>query len=464
MGALMSLFEIELNDNFFFKNGSPFLREDDFHRFYRQNNIYTGYATNEFKEFLYEDITFKVQHYSILMNRFTYRRTAHKDLKKIINMNIYEAYYHHKENHSGTELTQDLFGCAEDKTLYPIWQFFYIGIGKLMFANHNQTDFIDNIDYFKKLTETMLKEYFIRNSHIDFNFENNEKAFEYKKELFEIFKEYNRKNYDKDSLVLFLKYLLKLHYLLRDNEKYKLMWNLESTYIFSTIILLIRDFGLTYTEVVDLAKDKSKMIHQTDINLVYEDIHTHIEESIFYYANDTILSFVKKMIGSNIEKDNYISVITSNDRYKELLSSIIEINKRFFSNKRSESTVLSITVGVILNTEFFIKEKVVNNKNSLTAKLKYSGKFDKNLLDIFETIVPKYAKEDDFFNNYYKLIEKEDSIEKCLMLYIHARNYIAHNLVDFEKFFYENERKLINVVLNSILTILYYIETMDSIE
>lgn len=460
----MSLFEIELNDNFFFKNGSPFLTEQDFHRFYRQNNIYTGYATNEFKEFLYEDITFHVQHYSILINRFTYRRTAHVDLKKIINMNIYESYYQHKENHSGTELTQDLFGCAEDKSLYPTWQFFYIGIGKLMFANHNQKDFIDNIDYFKKLTETILKEYFIRNSHIDFNFENNEKAFEYKKELFEIFKEYNKKNYDKDSLVLFLKYLLKLHYLLRDNEKYKLMWNLESTYILSTIMLLIRDFGLTYTEVVDLAKDKSRMVHQTDINLVYEDIHSHIKENDFYYANDSILSFVKKMIGSDIEKEDYISVITSNDRYKELVSSIIEINKRFFSNKRSESTVLSITVGVILNTEIFIKEKVVNNKNSLTARLKYSSKFDKDLIDLYEGILPKYAKGDDFFNNYYKLIDKEDSIEKCLMLYIHSRNYVAHNLVDFENFFYENERKLINVVFNSILTILYYIETMDPIE
>jgi len=462
----MSLFEIELNDNFFFKNRSPFLAENDFYRFYRQNNIHTGYANNEFKEFLYEDITFKAQHYSILMNRFTYRRTAHKDLKKIINMNIYKAYYHHTENHSGTELTQDLFGCAEDKILYPSWQFFYISIGKLMFANHNQKDFIDNIDYFKKLTETMLKEYFIRNSHIDFNFENNEKAFEFKKELFEIFKEYNKKNYDKDSLVLFLKYLLKLHYLLRDNEKYKLMWNLESTYIFSTIILLIRDFGLTYPEVVDLAKDKSRMVHQTDINLVYEDIHSHIEENDFYYANDSILSFVKKMIGSDIEKEDYINVITSNDRYKELLSSIIEINKRFFSNKRSESTVLSITVGVILNTEIFIKEKLtVFNGALFNGLIKLKDRLNIVLMKEYRTMIPKDAAGEDFFNNYYELIDnKEDSIEKCLMLYIHARNYVAHNLVDFEKFFYENERKLINVVLNSVLTILYYIETMDQIK
>lgn len=147
----MSLFEIELNDNFFFKNGSPFLTENDFHKFYRQNNIYTGYATNEFKDFLYEDITFQVQYYSILMNRFTYRRTAHEDLKRIINMNIYEAYYHHKENHSGTELTQDLFGCAENKTLYPSWQFFNIGIGKLMFANYNQKDFKSTLKSHQKL-------------------------------------------------------------------------------------------------------------------------------------------------------------------------------------------------------------------------------------------------------------------------------------------------------------------------
>lgn len=448
----MSLFEIELNNNFLFKNGSPFLTEQDFYKFYRQNNIH---ITNEFKEFLYKEKILQVQYYSILSNRFTYRRNAHKDLKKVMKMNIYEAYYHHKENHSGTELTQDLFGCAEDKSLYPSWQFFYIGIGK-----HNQKDFIDNINYFKKLTETILKEYFIRNSHIDFNFDNNEKAFEYKKELFKIFKEYNKKNYDQDNLVLFLKYLLKLHYLLRDNEKYKLMWNLESTYILSTIMLLIRDFGLTYTEVVDFVKDKRLMVYQTDINLVYEDIHTHIEENISFYANDNTLSFVKKIISSDIEKEDYISVITSNNRYKELLSSIIEINKRFFSNKRSESTVLSITVGVILNTEIFIKEKLTGFTGALFNRLiKLTDRLNIDLMIEYRDMFPFNATGEDFFNNYYDLIDKEHSIEKCLMLYIHARNYVAHNLVDFEKFFYENKRKLISVVLDSILTILYYIET-----
>lgn len=50
------------------------------------------------------------------------------------------------------------------------------------------------------------------------------------------------------------------------------------------------------------------------------------------------------------------------------------------------------------------------------------------------------------------------------MLYVQARNYVAHNLVDFEKFFYENEQKLIITILNSILCILYYIETMEPIK
>lgn len=243
------------------------------------------------------------------------------------------------------------------------------------------------------------------------------------------------------------------------------MWNLESTYILSTIMILIRDFGLIYTEVVELVKDKSGMLHQTDINLVYEDIHSHIEENDFYYANDSILSFVKKMIGSDIEKEKYINVITSNDRYKEFLSSIIEINKRFFSNKRSESTVLSITIGVILNLEIFIKEKLSMYEGVLFKRLEnLTDRLDIPKLKAYRNMFPFNATGENFFNNYYELIDKEDSIEKCLMLYIHARNYVAHNLVDFEKFFYENERKLISIVLDSILTILYYIETMDPIE
>lgn len=47
----MSLFEIELNGNFFFKNLSPFLTEIDFHKFYTLNNIYTNNKINEFKLF-----------------------------------------------------------------------------------------------------------------------------------------------------------------------------------------------------------------------------------------------------------------------------------------------------------------------------------------------------------------------------------------------------------------------------
>ena len=455
----MSLFEIELNHNFLFKNGSPFLTEDDFYRFYKQNNIHSSFLKEEFMPLLYEDTYFEVQHYSILMNRLQFRRNAYEDLKRIIKMDIYEAYYQHKENHSGTELTQDLFGCANDKTLYPAWQLFYISIGKLMFSHHNQKEFIENISYFRKLSDMIFKEYLIRNCHIDLTFKNNEKLFEFKNELFVIFNDYNKSVYTSEGLIDFLKYLLKLHYLLCDNEKYKLMWNLESTYILNTIYVLKRSFNYKYNEIIEAVKDPSGQIHQTEINSIYKELNTHVKENKFYYANKSVIELINNTLKMQTEENEVIEKLVSNKMYLELLDSIIEINKRFFSNKRSESTVLSVTTGVILNTEIFIKERSsIDNGNLFKHVTNLSENIDSQLLEEYRDIMPFNATENEFFENYYKLIEKEDSLEKYFMIYIHARNYIAHNIVNFEKFFYENDRKVITNILNSISLILYYLE------
>lgn len=86
------------------------------------------------------------------------------------------------------------------------------------------------------------------------------------------------------------------------------MWNLESTYILSTIQILMRDFELTYSEVAELVKNHNNSVKQTAINLIYKNIHSYTEENEFYYANDAILSFVKNMISSNIKKEDYKSV------------------------------------------------------------------------------------------------------------------------------------------------------------
>lgn len=456
----MSLFEIELGDNFLFKSKLPFLLEHDFNNFYARNIIHSD---NEFKSLLYEDNFFEVEFDSIINCRFKDRRKEYECLKEIVSINIYEEYYEYREKHSKKELSEKLFGCNMDKVLYPIWQLFYIAIGKLKWSNYNQTEFIVNLEYFKKLSETIYKEYLIRNSYRDLEFENYEKAFEFKKELFQILKKYNKEIYILEKLTSFLKYLLQLHYLLRENEKYKLMWNLESTYILTTIMIMIRDFELTYTQIVELVKDETNMLHQTDINLVYKDINTSVKENHFYYANKSIIQFVNNMLNKNIEENKFIEVLTSNDRYKEILSSIIEINNRFFANKRDESNVVSITVDVILNTEIFIKEKSTSTKDALFEKLKgLDNSLCSHKLTRYRNLINQLDKGDVFFEKYNKFTNEKDSVEKVLILYYHSRNYVAHNLVDFEKFFYENNRKVINTILNSILTILYYLEEMDS--
>lgn len=455
----MSLFEIDLNDNFLFKNGSPFLTEDNFYKFYKETNIYSSYSKEEFKSLLFEDLYFEVQNFSILLNRFLAKRNSHENLKKIIKIDIYEAYYNHDKNNCVTELTQELFGCKKDKKLYPIWQFFYIVIGKFLFDIHNQKEFLENIDYFRRLSETIFKEYLIRNSDIDFVFDNNERSFLYREELYEIFKEYNKNKYSQEELIKFLKYLLRLHFLLAKNEKYKLMWNLESTYILNTINILMRSFDLKYGEIVNSVNNSRLGSQQTDINLVYKDLVIFVKENKFYYANNNVVNLINNILGLEIKEVEVVEKLTSNEKYIELLDSIIEINKRFYSNKRNESLVISVTTGVILNVEELIRRKIPDNEKLGLFDCLKKIKPNSHFLTALKNKIGEFDKGDTFFIKLHDIIETEkETLEKYLMIYYHIRNYMSHCIVDIEKLFYEKDRKIITNVLNSITLILYYLE------
>ena len=57
------------------------------------------------------------------------------------------------------------------------------------------------------------------------------------------------------------------------------------------------------------------------------------------------------------------------------------------------------------------------------------------------------------------ILKDEESLEKYLMIYYHSRNYVAHNNISMDKFFWgENgNRIIINATLDSIIIILYKI-------
>jgi hypothetical protein len=61
------------------------------------------------------------------------------------------------------------------------------------------------------------------------------------------------------------------------------------------------------------------------------------------------------------------------------------------------------------------------------------------------------------------ILQEESSIEKYLMIYYHARNYLAHNNIDMNKFFWgeDGSRIIISNVIDSVMIILYQLETIN---
>ena len=55
----MSLFEIEINDNFKILNREVFLKKDEFEKYYKLNNLNDGYG-DDISEYLLDDVFLEV--------------------------------------------------------------------------------------------------------------------------------------------------------------------------------------------------------------------------------------------------------------------------------------------------------------------------------------------------------------------------------------------------------------------
>jgi hypothetical protein len=152
-------------------------------------------------------------------------------------------------------------------------------------------------------------------------------------------------------------------------------------------------------------------------------------------------------------------MLNGNERYLAVLDSIIELNQRYYGNKLSERTVMAVTRVVVLDVEEIIKEylqvencKLFNCLSSLDSSITYGG------------ITGKESNKD-FLNKFTNLIkDTPESVAKYLMIYYHTRNYIAHNIVEFNSFFYEEQQLIIKNVLNSVIFIMFYLEYLKAEE
>jgi hypothetical protein len=63
-----------------------------------------------------------------------------------------------------------------------------------------------------------------------------------------------------------------------------------------------------------------------------------------------------------------------------------------------------------------------------------------------------------------ELCKMTDSLEKYLMVYYHSRNYLAHNNIDMNNFFWgdDGQRTVISNVIDSLLIILYKLSKVEN--
>lgn len=453
----MSLFEIDLNSNFKFTNNSPYLSQHDFQNYFKYNNLNNTFQVDEYLERILDDHFFSINQNSVMARRLRRIRNNHDLLRELIHTNIVNSYNQHFGSNSPTELSTKLFGCEQDHNVYPNWQLFYIGIEKQSFVDYEQTQFKEHLGSFVLISEIIYKEYLIRNIGLDLRFENPESESEYRSALHESLSTYIRDAVSDSTLLLdFLKYLLHLHYLFRENEQYKLMWNLESSYILTCLRILLNEFELSYTSIVDQMNENRRGNQRSDLNSIYIDPSSYLISKEPYYANQNCVDLINEVMGSSIDKATLSTVLQTDEMYRDVLLSIIELNQRFFANKRSENTVMSITRGIVLNIEETIKQQLaLNSEMRLFDCLKQITP-GSHLLKPLRNQIGENDSGDVFFEKFETLITTEtNSLEKVLMIYYHARNYVAHNIINIDRLFYDNERMIIRNILDAITVILY---------
>ncbi len=459
----MTIFEIQLNQNFKFDSDISFLKEDKFNKYFKINNSNKAFKDNEFKEFILNDYVLNIDMNSILSNDMMTPTSIPKYnndkeiLKSIMKLNITEAYKQHFKYNTSTKTTCEFFGVEQNIVLYPNWQLFYISLKDLKSSNYPEKKFMSYISRFEEVVENVFKDYIIRNIENYIKIENKSNL---QKELYDELYNYQKKYFkDKKLLLDFLKYILELHFLFKENEKYKLMWNLESTYIRNTIYILIETFEISYTDIIQELNKLGVTLETFQgsmLNELYIDKKTYIGENNLIFLNK--IQKFKNLFNKNFTNSEYLELLLNDEKIIDTLYSIVELEMRYFANKRSEDLISAILKGILLGIEEIIRDKIkCDDKNGIFRCIQKLSK-DSELLDFFRDCIPQNAKDKDFFNGLSKLIKKDISIEKYLMIYNHTRNYVAHNIIDFEKMIYENSQERIVNTMDSVVFILIYLE------
>jgi hypothetical protein len=434
----VSLFEIEINKDFKILNSKVFFDKGNLEKYYKLNNLNNG-CKDDISEYLTDDTSFKVHH-----NLFTsanYRYDT-EEVSNIINSNIYEL--NEKSN---------------EDILYPEWIIFLIAVFKNKTPFIHEKEFKEYLIHFKYIAEIRYKQYIIRNIVNYLNIQEKTNYIQIKETLFAEYEEYiNSSSFETKELLNFLNFLYRFHSALKDNENYKLMWNIEA-YIIETIKLLQINNTISeiYLEIHKGMRGTYSVLHD-----IYKYKPLYIEESKMYF--NTHLKTINNTFQKNITLEEFMNILTSNDKYEDILFSYLELLKRFNANRMSEDVMSAMIKGIVLDIEEKVKESIEEHISHFD---KYLERLCSNNTS-FQTIRLR-IKDDDknilLSNLDTECMNNEKSLEMYLAIYYNARNYLAHNSLDMNKFFWgeDGSQKIISNVIDAIIIIIYKLETMNEV-
>lgn len=429
----MSLFEIEIPEDFKILNCEVFLSMKKFTNIYKKNNFNDDFSTS-----LTENFIFNVHHNLFVMHEYTYET---EEIVNVVKSKLYT-------------INED----SNEEKFYPEWILFLIAILKKEVSFISEKDFLEYLDFFKHIAEIRYKKYIIRNvknfiCHTHYN-----EISSIQDTLHNEFIEYiNQIDFTTEELYKYLNFLYSFHVKLKDNEKYKLMWNLE-TYILETVRLLLDN----NIPIKDIYLEMHKGLRGT--YSVLHDIHRYkplyIEESKHLFQSH--LSKINNVFNTNITIEEFMDILTSNEKFEDTLFSYIELIKRFNANKMSADVMSAMIKGIVLGVEEHIKDFIQEPKRPFDKHLEKLCKDS----DLFQQIRLR-IKDDDknilLSNLNIECLLQDKPLESYLAIYYNARNYLAHNNIDMTKFFWGNEgnRVIISNVIDSIMIILYKLEIIN---
>lgn len=433
----MSLFEIDLNYDFKILGCGVFLSENEFYRFYDLNKLYISYMPDrkEMKELLLKNDEYRVYTNNLLTKQYSY---TSNDISNYIKNNLYNKKM----------LSHD------DEEFHPEWQLFYIAINKFEALQGFKNNFIKYLELFKYIAEIRYKKWLQYN--LDYclcicEMKDKDKIKDLLKD--DLMTYLNNSIQDEDNLFNFLYFLKELRRIAKDIEKYKLMWNIE-TYIREAISLLL-DKGIPTEEIYKkLGGGTYSELHEVHVLKPL-----YIEESKQHFQQIFLPKITKLFSEATFE--TVMNYLTYNKKYENIILSYLEVIKYLNANKPNELVIGAMIRNMVLEVEKIIRDSLSKPPKYLNQCLEkldiYNELFDAIRLECMYYKKSESCKQSiTQINNI--ITTKEDSLEKYFAIYYHSRNYLAHDKIDMDMFFWSNNKIIASSTINAVIIILYRVE------